>query len=89
MSIAQCPYKLVPSEGIIMSVLSPDQKLLARYLAELNMPRASRVLIVAELWEPEATMEMLCYIADTQETDHKKLSEVACKIARKYNDNEE
>ena len=69
-----------------MKVLTTDQQLLARYLAELRMPRINRVLIVAELCDPDATMEMLQYIAETRETDHAKLCEVAREISKKYDD---
>ena len=72
-----------------MSVLSPNQDLLTDYLAALGMPVTQRLLILMELWDPQATLEMLCYIADTQETDHKKLLETASKIASKYKDSEE
>ena len=68
-----------------MRVLTQDQQLLARYLAELRMPRIQRLLIVAELWEPQATLEMLQYIADTEERDLAKLLLTASKISRKYN----
>ena len=66
-----------------MKVLTPDQQLLARYLAELRMPRIQRLLIITELWEPEATFEMLKYIADTKESNLDTLSRVSAEIARK------
>ena len=72
-----------------MNVLSPNQDLLTDYLAALGMSVTQRLLILMELWDPQATLEMLGYIADTQETDHKKLLETASKIARKYKDSEE
>ena len=50
-----------------MRVLTPDQELLARYLTEQGVSRIDRLLIVAELYEPEATLEMLTYIAETME----------------------
>lgn len=68
-----------------MRVLTADQQLLARYLRELKMPRLSVLLIVIELWEPEATLEMLEYIADTRENDPAQLSIIASKISKKYN----
>ena len=67
-----------------MRVLTPDQELLARYLTEQGVSRIDRLLIVAELYEPEATVEMLTYIAETMEKDPVRLSETAAKIARKY-----
>lgn len=67
-----------------MSVLTSEQKLLAEYLTAIRMPLVSRLLVIAELWHPEATMEMLQYIAETQEQDAEKLSYVSCEIARKW-----
>lgn len=68
-----------------MRVLTPDQQLLARYLTELRMPLIERLLIVSELQEPEATLEMLRYIAETEERDPARLSATASKISQKYN----
>ena len=68
-----------------MRVLTPDQQLLARYLTELRIPLVDRLLIVAELQEPEATLEMLQHIAKTEERDPAKLSSIASKISQKYN----
>ena len=68
-----------------MRVLSPNQELLAEYLAALGMPLIERLLVAAELWEEDATMEMLRYIAETEETDWKKLSRMSAEISRKYN----
>lgn len=68
-----------------MKVLSPNQELLAKYLAALGMPLIERLLVAAELWEEDATMEMLRYIAETEETDWKKLSKISAEISRKYN----
>lgn len=67
-----------------MSVLTPEQELLSEYLAAVGMPLVSRLLVIADLWEPEATMEMLRYIADTEEQNIEKLESVACKISRKW-----
>lgn len=71
-----------------MRVLSPNQELLAEYLAALGMPLIERLLTAIELWE-EATMEMLRYIAETGETDWKKLSKISAEISRKYNRDDE
>ena len=72
-----------------MRILSPNQELLSEYLTALGIPLIERMLIVIELWEEEATMEMLRYIAETEETDWKKLSKISAKISRKYNRDEE
>jgi hypothetical protein len=72
-----------------MRVLSPNQELLAEYLAALGMPLIERLLTAIELWEEEATMEMLRYIAETGETDWKKLSKISAEISRKYDRDDE
>ena len=68
-----------------MRTLTPDQQLLARYLTELRMPIIDRLRIITELWNPQATLEMLRYIAETEEKDLAKLSLTASKISQKYN----
>ena len=68
----------------MMKILTANQELLAEYLAAIRMPLVSRLLVIAELWHPEATMEMLQYIAETQEQDVEKLRSVAAKVARKW-----
>lgn len=72
-----------------MRVLSPNQELLAKYLAVLGMPLIERLLTAIELWEEEATMEMLRYIAETGETDWKKLLKISAEISRKYDRDDE
>jgi hypothetical protein len=71
-----------------MKVLSPEQELLAEYLAAVGIPAISRILIIDDLWEPEATMEMLEYIAETKEQNIEKLESVACEISRKWRKSE-
>ena len=67
-----------------MSILTREQKLLTRYLATTEMDLVTRLLISGMLWEEEATLEMLQYIARTQETDPAKLYSVALEISQKY-----
>ena len=67
-----------------MEVLTPGQKLLAEYLQSVEMPLAQGMLIVGMLWDEEATLEMLKYIAETRETDPRKLYDAACEIEAKY-----
>ena len=71
-----------------MKVLTPEQELLAEYLAAVGMPVISRILVIDDLWEPEATMEMLKYIAETEEENIEKLKSVACEISRKWRKSE-
>ena len=66
------------------SCYTPEQNLLSDYLAAIGMPLLKRLITMIDLWEPEATMEMLRYIAETEEKNLAQLSKVACKISRKY-----
>ena len=67
-----------------MVIMTPNQELLTDYLIALKMPLADRMYIVAILWEEEATLEMLQYIAKTKESDLVKLSSIALEISKKY-----
>ena len=67
-----------------MKVLTSDQELLAEYLVVQGMPLLSRLIILTELWEPEATFEILKCIADTKESNLDTLSRASAEIARKY-----
>lgn len=68
-----------------MGIRTPEQDLLSEYLNALGMPLLNRLCVMADLEEQEATMEMLQYIATTEETDLAKISATASKISRKYN----
>ena len=67
-----------------MEVLTHNQKLLTKYLSALGMTLARRTYILGILWEEEATLRMLQYIAETKETDQEKLLSMACKISGKH-----
>ena len=67
-----------------MEVLTHDQKLLTKYLKSTGMSAARGMYIVGILWDEEATVEMLEYIAKTKETNQETLFMVACEISKKY-----
>ena len=67
-----------------MAIRTPEQDLLSDYLIALRIPLINRLGIMLDLEDQDATMEMLCYIAETEETDLAKLSKKACEIGRKY-----
>ena len=71
-----------------MSVLTPEQELLTEYFTAIGMPLISRLLVMTYLWEDEAAMEMLRYIAETEEQNIEKLQSVACEISRKWEKSE-
>ncbi len=68
-----------------MAIRTKEQDLLSEYLNELGMPLLNRLCILADLEEQEATLEMLQYIAKTEESDLVQLSKTASEISRKYN----
>ena len=70
-----------------MRVLTEDQCLLTDYLTAAGMPLIERMLVVTELWEPEATQEMFQRISETEEKRPEQLSKFASEIARKYSRN--
>ena len=67
-----------------MEVFTREQELLADYLISLGMPMSRGLYIIGILWNEDATLEMLKYIAETEETDQKTLVEIACQISKKY-----
>jgi hypothetical protein len=72
-----------------MRVLTPEQELLLEYLTALKTPLISSLSILASLQDQEATLEMLQYIAKTEETDLAQLLKVASRISKKYNQDTE
>lgn len=67
-----------------MGVFTEAQRLLTQYLASLEMEKSTILYIVFALWDEEATLEMLQYIAETRETDPAKLFSTASTISKKY-----
>ena len=67
-----------------MKIYTPEQEILSNYLFATKMTLVERLLVMAMLWEEEATQEMLDYIVKTQEDDPAKLYEIACEISEKY-----
>ena len=65
-------------------LLTEPQRILAQYLGAQGIPTLRGLEIGILLWEEEATMEMLKYIIDTEEEDPAKLYEIALKISKKY-----
>ena len=70
-------------------LLTEPQKILAQYLGARGVSTIRGLEIGILLWNEEATMEMLKYIIDTEESDPQKLYETALKISRKYDIMEE
>lgn len=62
-------------------MMTEDQKLLTRYLVDLNTPIATGLFIVGSLWRDDLVMEMFGYIAEHPEAEYPELYDVACRIA--------
>ena len=67
-----------------MEIFTKEQKLLKAYLETTDMVLASRAYMLGILWEEDATIEMLEYIARTLEDNPAKLNAVAEEISKKY-----
>lgn len=65
-------------------IYTKEQTLLSEYLKALNIPLSRRLYIMAILWDEKATLQMLKYIAKTEEQDHSRLLSAALKISKKY-----
>lgn len=64
--------------------MTPNQELLTDYLIQKGATLLDRLIIIAELWDEDATIEMLKYIQKTREQSPAKLYETALKISKKY-----
>ena len=65
-------------------VMTPNQELLTEYFWEIKMRPSMGLLIIATIWDENATIEMLKYIQKTREKDPDKLYAVALQISKKY-----
>ena len=70
-------------------ILTHEQKLLKDYLEITGMEPLDRLIIGIMLWDEEATLEMLRYIAKTREKDPAKLYSTALEISKKYETEED
>ena len=62
-------------------MMTEDQKLLTKYLVDLNTPLPDMLFIVGSLWRDDLVMEMFGYIAEHPEAEYPELYDVACRIA--------
>ena len=61
--------------------MTEDQRLLTKYLVDLNTPLTYILSIVGSLWRDDLVMEMFQYIAEHPDAEYPELYSVACKIA--------
>lgn len=67
-----------------MEVLSKEQEALTRYLSSTGMSLAGTMYIILLLWHPGATMKMIRYIAETEESNQQVLLKIAEEIAARH-----
>ena len=63
--------------------MSENQRMLTRYLAAVGCTRLAVFIIVTELWDKDATLEMLEYCASNPNATQKQLLEASSEIAFK------
>ena len=62
--------------------------MLAGYLAAVGCQTEAVLLMVAELWDERATIEMLEFCADNPKASQAQLLEASSKISSKYEERE-
>lgn len=65
-------------------VLSENQHMLAGYLTAVGCQVEAVLLMVAELWDEDATIEMLEFCADHPTASQAELLAASAKISAKY-----
>ena len=68
----------------MQNILSEKQKLLIDYLTVTGCEKAAVLLMVADLWEDEATEEMLAYCASNLNASRAQLLKVSSEISSKF-----
>ena len=64
-------------------VISENQSLLTKYLAAVGCTKLAILVMATELWDEEATLEMLEYCASNPNATQKQLLEASSEIASK------
>lgn len=70
-------------------IMTENQSLLTKYLTAVGCTRLATLLMVTELWDEEATEEMLEYCASNPDADQAQLLKASSEIALKYRTREE
>ena len=68
----------------MQDILSEKQKLLIDYLTVAGCEKAAVLLMVVELWENEATEEMLAYCASNLNASQAQLLKASSEISSKF-----
>jgi len=72
------------SEEKVERVISENQSLLTQYLAAVGCTKIAVLVMATELWDEDATLEMLEYCADHPKADQKELLKAADRIGAKW-----
>ena len=70
-------------------VLSKNQRLLMRYFGAVGCGQLESIVMMLELWDEEATLEMLEYCASHRGADQAQLMKASSEISCKYRGREE
>ncbi len=67
-----------------MRILTENQTLLAGYLKEIGCEKVAVLLMIVELWDARATIEMLEYCRDHPDARQTELLKTSSEISSKY-----
>ena len=65
-------------------VITRGQEQLAVYFKAIGLTLAESLSLIANLWDERATVEMLEYLLETQDTDCDRVIKTALTISAKY-----
>ena len=65
-------------------VMSENQMLLLRYLLEVGVSKSNAVGISIDLWEEEATLEMLAYCSENPNASQAQLLKASSEISSNF-----
>ena len=70
-------------------IFTENQKLLIRYLAAVGCDKLAGLVIITELWEEEAVLEMLEYCRNNPDASQAQLLKASSKISSKFEKQEQ
>ncbi len=70
------------------NVLTENQKLLARYLTAVDCEKIAVILMITELWDEDAVLEMLEFCRDNPNASQAQLLKASSAISSRYEQEE-
>ena len=65
-------------------ILTENQRILTRYLAAVGCERVAVMLMITELWDKRATLEMLEFCSNNPDASQAQLLKMSSQISSKY-----